>query len=282
MDAKRLIAHDFPEIAQVLTARDASLYALGIGLGDDPLDTEQLKYIYEKHTGFRAVPTQPVTMGFFRWVLMPEFGIDVTRVVHGAERLTIHGPIPTEGRILAKLRILGIEDKGEGRGALVSSRRDIRLEGQTAPFATVETTTFCRGDGGCGSTGPTQRLTTLLPERAPDTRINVTIPGNAALIYRLSGDENPLHIDPEYAKRAGFPKPILHGLCTFAAVARTIWRDPGHENRIGQIGCRFSGVVFPGDTLAVDLWASPEKVRFRASVGKRLVVDQGCAKLSEN
>ena len=280
MNTGLMLSHDFPEIAKDLSPRDASLYALGVGLGDDPLDRAQLKYLYEQHPGFCAVPTQPVTMGFFRWVLTPEFGIDVTRVVHGAERLTLHGPIPTSGRILAKLRILGIEDKGESRGAVVSSRRDIRLEGHDTPFATIETLTFCRGDGGSGTIGEPLQLATPLPDREPGTRCSVEIPGNAALIYRLSGDENPLHIDPDYAARAGFPKPILHGLCTFAAVTRTIWSVPSPARDLYQVGCRFSGVVYPGDTLDVEQWQSADGISFQAKVGTRVVVTQGWASFS--
>lgn len=202
----------------------------------------------------------------------------MTRVVHGAERLTLHGPIPTRGRILSKLRILGIEDKGENRGAVVSSRRDIRLEGQDSPFATIETSTFCRGDGGCGTTGETLHLTTPVPDCEPDLTSSLQIPGNAALIYRLSGDQNPLHIDPEYAARAGFEKPILHGLCTFAVATQEIWGAPKTGAPLQQIGCRFSGIVYPGDSLDVELWENDGATHFRARAGSRTVVDHGLAR----
>ena len=277
LDPKRLIEHDFPEVSQVLTQRDACLYALGIGLGENPLDDRELRYVYERHPHFRAVSTQPVTMGFFRWVLTPEFGIDVGRVVHGEERLTLHGPVPTEGRVLAKLRVLGIEDKGEGRGALVSTRRDIRLEGTAAPFASVETTTFCRGDGGCGSEGTTSRLSVPLPNRGADSKTEIRVRSDAALIYRLSGDYNPLHVDAEYARKAGFERPILHGLCTLAIASRAIWTGLEGPGDLLQIACRFSGIVWPGDTLIVSLWHEGNCVHFSAESGERTVLDQGSA-----
>ncbi|MFV0476124.1 MAG: MaoC family dehydratase N-terminal domain-containing protein, partial [Pikeienuella sp.] len=168
LDPRRLIAFDFPEIEQELTARDASLYALGVGLGDAPLDPERLKYINEQDPAFRAAPTQPTTMGFQRWVLRPEFGADVTRVVHGEERLTLHRPAPTAGRIRAKLRILGVADKGEGRGAVVSARREIRGADGDAPFAPGGSPSVRRGEGGCGDAGEVARLGGPGPGRAPD------------------------------------------------------------------------------------------------------------------
>ena len=277
LDPHRLIAHHFAEVESVLTARDASLYALGIGLGNAPHDAAQLRYIYEQDPDFSAVPTQPVTMGFFRWVLTPELGIDVARVVHGEERLTLHGPIPTEGRIRAKLRVLGVSDKGAGRGALVSTRREIRLEDTHMPFATVETTTFCRGDGGCGSAGEIVELSESLPDRSPDSETTVEIGADSALIYRLSGDLNPLHVDPAYAAQAGFDKPILHGLCTLAMTARPIWSRLVQPSQLRQIGCRFSGFVFPGDKLSIQLWKERARTRFRAQVGERTVIDNGVA-----
>lgn len=277
LNPDHLIAHEFAEIEQVVTPRDASLYALGIGIGDDPLAPRNLRYLYEGDPGFRAVPTQPVTMGFVRWVLTPGFGIDVTRVVHGEERLTLHGPVPTEGLVKARLRIVGVEDKGEGRGALVSSRRDIRLDGREAPFATIETTTFCRGDGGCGSAGETATLSAPLPDRMPDTEASIPIRPDAALIYRLSGDLNPLHVDPAYAARAGFDRPILHGLCTLGIAARAVWDGIDDPAGLRQIGCRFSGVVFPGDTLTVQTWRDGDRIGFRARAGERTVIDNASA-----
>ena len=281
LNPQALVDHEFPEREHVLSRRDASLYALGIGLGEDPLNERDLAYLFEGHPDFCAVPTQAVTMGFFRWVLQPEFGIDVTKVVHGEERLTLPGPVPTEGTVRARLRVVGVTDKGAGRGALVSTRREIRMADSDAPFAIVETTTFCRGDGGCGSYGSTVSLSEPVPDRLPDHEAEVTIPANAALLYRLSGDYNPLHVDPAYAARAGFPKPILHGLCTFAIAARTIWSRLGPARRIGRIGCRFSAVVYPGDRLKVQTWETETGNHFRALSADRVVLDAGSTAIAD-
>lgn len=236
LNPQTLLNYDFPEIRQSHTPRDSSLYALSIGLGDKPLDPRRLRYIYEEGIEglpFAAAPTLPVTLGFHRWVLTPELGIDVSRVVHGEERLTLLGPVPTEGMIRARLSVVGVVDKGLDRGALVSTRRNVFLDDAESPFAVIETTTFCRGDGGCGNAGETTPLGGPAPATPPDMSWAVDIPGDAALRYRLSGDLNPLHVDPAYAARAGFEKPILHGLCTFALAARPIWQDlPEHRRRI--------------------------------------------------
>lgn len=284
LDPQKLINHAFPEIEQVLTPQTASLYALGVGLGDKPLDPASLSYIYEEGLEghpFRAVPTQPVTMGFFRWVLNPELGVDFRRVVHGEERLTLHDSVPTEGRICSKLEITGVTDKGPGRGAVISTRRSIRLASQTKPFATVEGTLFCRGDGGCGSAGETTTLAGPAPEGTPDNEITYAIREDAALLYRLSGDYNPLHVDLDYARNADFDKPILHGLCTFGIAARVIWQDLDRSEALSRIGCRFSSPVLPGETLTVQVWKRAEAILFRALVGERVVLDRGEALIEQ-
>ncbi|MFV0473787.1 MAG: MaoC/PaaZ C-terminal domain-containing protein, partial [Pikeienuella sp.] len=165
---------------------------------------------------------------------------------------------------------------------VVSARREIRLTDEDAPFATVDSTSFLRGDGGCGDAGKVARLGEPIPGRAPDREVTLPIRADAALIYRLSGDLNPLHIDPAYAARAGFDRPILHGLCTFAMAGRVIWGDLEQPSLLRRIGCRFSGVVFPGEALTVQVWEDAPARSFRAKVGERTVIDEGAAVIAES
>lgn len=280
LDVNRLMNYPFPEIETNLTPRDACLYALGIGIGEQATDPAQLAFVNENGCGeinFRAAPTQPVTMGFFRWVLAPGLGLDVNRVVHGEDRITLHGPIPTEGRVLSKFEILGVQDKGEGRGALVHCRWVTRQEDSNTAFATVEMKNFCRGDGGCGSAGVSSAITSAIPDSPFNREAAVKIRPDAALLYRLSGDLNPLHIDPVYALSAGFEKPILHGRCTMAFAARAIWETTCPPEAVTQISCRFSAPTYPGDTLRVLMWDCENTVHFRAlsSDTGKTVIDNG-------
>jgi len=203
-------------------------------------------------------------------------------VVHGEESITINGPVPVEGTVRAKLSVVGVADKGRDRGALISTRRDIFTEDSDQPFAIIETTTFCRRDGGCGSVGTVAPLGAPTPDTAPDEIWSVDIPVDAALLYRLSGDLNPLHIDPAYAAAAGFEKPILHGLCTFALAARPVWQDLPEHKRLQMVACRFAGPVFPGDKLEIELWRQDKAVRFRGHVGGRPVLEKGIAKVTDS
>jgi len=280
LNPRDLLEHDFPEIEQATTPRDASLYALSIGLGDRPLDPRRLRFVHENgidDMGFTAAPIQPVTMGFHRWVLTPGLGIDVPRVVHGEERLTLHGDIPTRGTIQATLRVVGVSDKGLDRGALVSTRRSTFRADSDTPFATVETVTFCRGDGGCGSAGRTEPLGAPPPDERPDETWSTDIRDDAALLYRLCGDANPLHVDPAYAARAGFARPILHGLCSFAIATRPLWQDLDDPGDVAQVACRFAAPVFPGDRLDVEIWRRGRRAHFRGSVRGRPVLQHGTA-----
>nr|WP_325248379.1 MaoC/PaaZ C-terminal domain-containing protein [Amylibacter sp.] len=280
LNVDTLINYPFPEIVTELTPRDACLYALGIGIGANPTDPAQLRFVNENgcgEIGFRAVPTQPLTMGFFRWVLTPGLGLDVNRVVHGEDRITLHGPIPTTGRVVSKFEIVSVEDKGEGRGAVVHCRWVTRQEGSDTAFATVEMKNFCRGDGGCGNAGAPSPITTSIPDTRASREATVNIRPDAALLYRLSGDLNPLHIDPAYAKSAGFDRPILHGRCSLAIAARAVWESTCPPEAIKQISCRFTAPVYPGESLRILMWDGENNVHFRAlscETGKT-VIDNG-------
>lgn len=268
IDPEKLLALDFPDIVHSYTRRDTILYALGLGIGADPLDPHDLRYVYEPE--LHAVPSMAVTLaypGF--WYRDLDTGLDHARTVHGVERITLHAPLPVEGTVTAKPRIVDLIDKGAGRGALVVSERAIHDRADGRLLATVRQTAFCRGDGGFGGAPRSEPRPAPPPDRPPDHVAEVATLPQAALIYRLSGDPNPLHVDPAAARVAGFDRPILHGLCTMGIVCHQAVRTlfGGEPARMARMECRFTAPVFPGDRLRAEFWAATGDWVFRASVG---------------
>jgi acyl dehydratase len=218
------------------------------------------------------------------WARNPETGIDWKRVLHGEQEIVIHKPLPASATVVGRTVIDEIVDKGAGKGALLYSHRDIRDKESGELLASLASTSFLRGDGGFGGpSGPT-RPVHALPERAPDTVLDLATLPQAALIYRLSGDYNPLHADPEVAKAAGFPRPILHGLCTFGVAGHALLRalcgyDPA---RLRRMAVRFSAPVFPGETVRTEIWREGEgRFGFRCRVVERdiVVLNNGLAEI---
>ena len=275
----------FEPIEHRYTARDTILYALGIGLGEDPLDAGELRYVYEQD--LQAFPTQAVVLAYpGMWMRDPRAGIDYVRVVHGEQRLTLHAPLPPQGTVIGQTRVTHVIDKGADKGALVVAERTLRdADGQS--LATLTQTSFCRGDGGFGAGQPSDAPPPALPaapSRAPDRQARLAIAPRAALIYRLSGDMNPLHADPAVARAAGFDRPILHGLCTYGMAARALvqaWGD-GDARRLTRLDVRFSAPVFPGETLVFDMWREDAQngpgmeLRFTARSAERNVQTLSC------
>jgi len=282
LDHDRLLAKDFGLVRQSYTARDAILYALGIGLGADPLDGNQLRYAFEEAEGFAALPSMAVvlgTPGF--WAREQDSGLDWRRIVHGEQGLILHAPVPKAAEIEARNRITGIVDKGADKGALIYLEREIVDAATGARIATTSSTTFARGDGGFGGpTGPVKPIHTL-PDRTPDASFDWPTLPQAALIYRLSGDPNPLHADPAVARTAGFDRPILHGLCTFGIACWAIMTTfgEGAPDRLATVDLRFSAPVFPGEIVRTEMWRDGDTVSFRALVADRVVLNNGKATL---
>lgn len=269
----KLLALKIPDVAQDYTEKDAILYALGVGFGHDPMDEAELAFVYEK--GLKVLPTFATMLGYPAfWIRDLDTGIDWTKAVHGEQGVALHRPIAPHGRVVGATRILDVVDKGPDKGALIYTQRRIidRDSGET--IATLTQTTFCRGDGGFG--GP-QRPTPAphaLPERAPDLTCDLATRPEAALIYRLSGDLNPLHAEPAHARAAGFPRPILHGLATFGVACHALIKticgyDPA---RLVSMAGRCSAPVFPGETIRTEMWRDGSVVSFRARVAERDVV----------
>jgi acyl dehydratase len=269
-----LLAFEFPEVEQTYSERDTILYALGVGAGSGAAYSSELALVYEEI--LEVIPSMAVTLaypGFWYRDLAP--GLDFLRTVHASERFEIHRPLPVAGTVVARPRIVAIHDKGEGRGSLVVSRREIIEKPSGARLATVTQTAFCRGDGGLGGPLLSAPPPPAMPDASPQATLEETISSRAALIYRLSGDYNPLHIDPGFARDAGFPAPILHGLSTYGHICRSLMRHAGGGRHITTMDCRFTGPVYPGDTLSIQIWPEARRVLFRAFVGERRVIDNG-------
>jgi acyl dehydratase len=271
IDYEKLLAYPIPEVRQRLTRRDSIFYALSVGLGQDPLDPRQLDFV-DHQRDLRSLPSMAVVLchpGF--WLRNPATGVDAVRLVHGEQSVEIHAPLPIEGELIGRTRVTGIIDKGAGKGALLYSEKQVRDAASGTLYATTRSTTFLRGDGGFG--GPTGPIAPphAMPEAPPDLVIDLATRPEQALYYRLNGDDNPLHSDPVVAANAGFPRPILHGLCTLGIVSHAVLCGLlDYDNRrLRQLDLRFTAPVFPGETIRTELWRSGA---FRARVVERDVV----------
>ena len=283
IDYDRLMALDIPDVEQSYTKRDTMLYALGLGIGADPMDADQLKFVYED--GLKAVPTWGVMLAYAGfWIRELDTGIDWVKVVHGEQNVVLHRPLPVEGTVIGKTSIVDIYDKGEGKGAIVLSRRDVFNKATGDHLASMDNMSFCRGDGGFGGTAVAPAPPPPIPDRAPDEVVSIATLPQAALIYRLSGDYNPLHADPAVAAKAGFARPILHGLATYGIACRAVVATccDHDSDRLHSIGARFSSPVYPGETIRTEIWREDgDAVQFRARVAERdvVVLQNGRARL---
>lgn len=275
LDYNKLMAWPFEAVEQRYTEKDTILYALGIGLGADPTDEAQLGFVFEE-PALTAFPTMPVvlaTPGF--WARDPETGIDWVKILHGEQGLECHRPLPSAATVTATTRIDRILDKGPDKGALIYSRRTVADKETGVEYATLTSTTFARGDGGFGGpSGPTAEVHPI-PEREPDLVCDLPTLPQAALIYRLSGDPNPLHASPQVARAAGFDRPILHGLCSFGVAGHALLKTccDYDVTRFKGMKLRFSAPVYPGETIRTEIWQeSGGAVAFRALARERDVV----------
>lgn len=269
----KLMAWPFEDVRHRYTQRDTMLYALGVGLGTDPLNETELRFVYEKD--LLALPTLPVVLGYpGMWLKDPATGIDWVRLVHGEQGLRLHRPIPTEGDVIGRTRVSNIIDKGPGKGALIYTERTVVDAASGDLLATLTSTTFCRADGGFG--GPTGPLKSVheLPARAADQSVDFATQPRAALIYRLSGDYNPLHAEPAVGRAAGFERPILHGLATYGIAGWAVTKSVcgGDPSAVQSIDVRFSSPVYPGETIRTEIWVDGKVVSFRALAVERNVV----------
>jgi acyl dehydratase len=278
----------YPDILDQKTAartftygdKDVMLYALGVGMGRDPMDETELNFVYEKN--LKVIPTAATVLSSAGG--RPARGADQVEqkpghrpsvinflmVVHGEQKVELHKPLPTSGTFTAQGRTIGAYDKGKDKGAVIVNET-VWTDEAGEKVATLTGSTFARGDGGFGGPSEGQPEPHAIPGRAADLSVDIPTREDQALLYRLNGDRNPLHSDPESARRSGFPRPILHGLCTYGITCRAVLQaitgfDP---DQILSHQARFSAPVFPGDTITVDLWKDGSVISFEARVKER-------------
>ncbi len=265
------------------TSRDAMLYALGVGAGqDDALAELDLTTENTAGASLRMLPTYAVVIVQNAVRARPAFGdFDRTRLVHAEQGFELHQPLPVEGRARVVTRIASIHDKGSG--ALVTMQSTAVDAASGAPLATTTSSAFIRGEGGFGGDRG-QGGAAPMPTRAPDFERGVATRPDQALLYRLSGDRNPLHSDPGFAARGGFSRPILHGMCTYGITGRVLLHAfaGGDPARVRGMHGRFTRPVLPGDVLTVQGWAEGGSVvRFRTlAADGQPVIDQGILNLT--
>ena len=277
LDPQKLLSLPPLETRQNLTPRDVMLYALGIGAGE-------LAFTYEAH--LQALPTMAVTLAYpgFIW-RDPRYGVDWKKILHGDTSVELHAPLPVEGELISRTTITALYDKGADKGAIAYQTRTI-ADAAGQAIATVRNGIFLRGDGGFGGSADGQPVPHSVPDRAPDLVRTLATAPNQAMLYRLSGDSNPIHADPEAAKAVGFPRPILHGLCTFGVAGRAVLAAlcDNAPHRLRRIDARFSAPVFPGETIETRIWREGDGVAaFRATVPERgaVVLNNGYAEFQE-
>jgi acyl dehydratase len=263
------------ETSATYTERDTILYALGLGVGaEDPLDPTALAFVYED--GLQALPTMPLVIAYPGFYLKdPLYQVDWTKVLHGEQRLTLHRPVPVAASVKSVLTFDEVYDKGPDKGALLFATRRLYNAQDGELIATLGSTSFLRGDGGCGGRTDSAPAPHTIPDRAPDHVVDLPTRTDQALLYRLSGDMNPLHADPAVAKRAGFDRPILHGMCTYGIVGRALLAGVcgNTPSRLRQFDARFSSPVFPGETIRTEMWRDGNnEISVRARVVERDVV----------
>ncbi|MDO9443205.1 MAG: MaoC/PaaZ C-terminal domain-containing protein [Beijerinckiaceae bacterium] len=273
--AAELLAMPPRETVASHDARTTILYALGLGAAsENATDPSELQYVYEE--GLRALPTMPLVLAYPGFYLKePQYRVDWAKVLHGEQRLTLHRAVPVAATIRSILTFDEIYDKGPDKGALLFATRKLYDMAGGDLVATLGSTSFLRGDGGCGGSEDSPARPHPVPDRTPDFVVDLPTRGDQALLYRLSGDLNPLHADPAVAATAGFERPILHGMATFGIVGRAVVRaicgnDP---SRLRQLDARFSSPVFPGETIRTEIWKDgPGTGSLRARVVERDVV----------
>ena len=253
------------------TDREVMLYAYGIGLGADPMDEKELAFVNEACATPRALKVVPTFASVAAWGAGPgEMNLNRVLVVDGERDITFHQSLATAAHIIADSSVREVYDKGKDKGVVINHQTVLKNE-KGEKLATLVASRFARGDGGFGGPNLTQPEPHKMPSRAPDKTVDISTRPDQALIYRLCGDRNPLHSDPEFAKKAGFPQPILHGMCTYGITCRGVLQtyadyDPA---AFKQHAVRFSSPVYPGETVTMEMWKDGNVISFEAKVKAR-------------
>lgn len=254
------------------TDADTMLYALSIGMGNDPLNLRELPYVYEQGEPLKTVPTLAT-------VLVPEMfpvglGWDYSQILHSEQRMRLYRPLPAAADLLINKRVVDAFDRGPKLGALILLEAEGRLASDDTVLFTMGCTIVARGDGGFGGPKGKGIPPYRPPRREPDLSCDITTRQDQALLYRLTGDRNPLHADPAAARAVGFDRPILHGLCTFGVACKAVLQTicDYDYTLVREFDARFSTPVLPGDTITTDMWQDGNVVSFVCSVKEREAV----------
>jgi acyl dehydratase len=270
IDPSVALGAEFGAVEFSWSATDVQLYNLALGAGADPMDPRELSYVVD-HTP-QVLPTFGCVAASFHEVEPPKVSwpgvdIDLAKILHASEEVKVPAPLPPSGSARALSRIVEVWDKG--KAAVVVLETSVTAQDGT-PLWTQRRSIFARGEGGFGGErGPSMAVEA--PERDPDVEVELATLPQQALLYRLCGDRNPLHSDPEFAAAAGFPRPILHGLCTFGITCKVIVDAcmDSDVSRVGSYGARFAGVVFPGETLVARMWREDGRIVANVTVPTR-------------
>jgi acyl dehydratase len=279
IDVDALLAADPLEWDASWTERDVLLYHLGIGAGVPATDPRELRYAYEED--LVVLPTFATVPGFtpiHRFAELPGLDVDLRMLLHGDHAVRVDGPLPTAATARSSCRPLAVHDKRSGASVVF----EVTTEVQGGPTIINTMTAFVRGEGGVGGDPGPSAPRIRPPRRDPDAVVETTTLPQQALLYRLSGDANPLHADPAFAAAGGFDRPILHGMCTFGMAGKAAVDAllDGDVTRVAGMQARFSGVVLPGETLVHSLWAEDEGLLVESRVGDRAVLKQARLDLS--
>lgn len=282
-----LLKWSLESVTQSYQERDTMLYALGVGAAHgQSVVGEDLGFVYEKNLS--ALPTMAVVLATPTfWVADPALGIQWKKMLHGEQRLTLHRPLAASGTVTGQERVIALFDKGAEKGSVMLLERVLRDASSGDRIATIESTVLLRGNGGFGGrTGSTPTSHKIPDGRLPDLTVTMETREDQALLYRLSGDYNPLHIDPDVAHAAGFQRPILHGLCSYAIAGRVLLKQlcDNQSHRLRRLDVRFVAPVYPGETLRIDIWReSHGRAAFCVKVAERntLVLNNGYFEYSD-
>jgi 3-hydroxyacyl-CoA dehydrogenase/3a,7a,12a-trihydroxy-5b-cholest-24-enoyl-CoA hydratase len=274
VDVAKVMSYRFKPEVYSFTERDVSLYALSVGAAKDPLDPQELQFVYELNgAGFYALPMFGVTFPFVvlgQIMNVPGLRFNPMMLLHGEQYLELKRPLPTHGTFIQQAKISQIYDKGKG-ALIITDISSVDEHGEEVAFN--QSSVFIRGIGGFGGERGSSGDINQLPDRAPDAVCEEKTDANQALLYRLSsGDRNPLHADPAMAAFGGFERPILHGLCTFGFAGRAVLKHfaDNDSTRFKSIKMRFAKHVFPGETLITQMWRESEsRIVFQSKVKER-------------
>ncbi len=269
LDYDKLMATEVVDLPLSYTDSEAILYALSVGMGRNPVDLKELPYVYEQGDAFKTMPTLASVL--VPDMFPPGLGWDFSQVLHSEQRMTLYRPLPASADLLINKRVAGAFDWGPRKGALILFEAEGRFAGDDTVLFTLGCTVMARGDGGFGGPAGTGPRPHRAPRRDPDLSCDIETREDQALLFRLTGDRNPLHADPAVATQAGFNVPILHGMCSYGIACRAILKTICDYDftLVESFEARFTSPVFPGDVITTDMWQDGNVISFRCTVKDR-------------